>query len=436
MTQLAHTAEPLADQSFAPDVSVVLAAWNEGDNIGPLIRRIQKVLGELGLSFEVIVVDGGSKDKTVERAEAAGAEVLLQKRIGYGGAVREGFARAKGRYVLTMDCDLSHPPELAKTIWENRDKADIIIGSRFVSGGDSEAPLLRRWLSVVLNIIFSRFLAVPIKDSSSGYRLYKRDALVPDQYTQENFNILQEILVTAFSRGFSVAEVPLRYEERKAGSSHVSLVKFCLSYLPTLYRLWLLRNSTEAADYDSRAWNSRHFLQRYWQRKRYALVKGYLGASEPVIDLGCGSSRLVQDHPRFVAADLALHKLRFLARSNKRRVQMKLASLPFADASASQLLCSQVLQYEPKSDAVFAELNRVLAVGGTLVVAVPDNARISWRFIGWFYRNLLPNVYRGAELSSYGRGELIDFLARNGFRTHRYSYICGAELVLRATKVE
>lgn len=432
-----QTAESFTELgNVRPDVSVVLAAWNEGENIGPLIRRINHVLGELGVSFEVIVVDGGSRDKTVERAQAAGAEVLLQKRIGYGGAVREGFARARGEYVLTMDCDLSHPPELTKEIWAVRDRADIVIGSRFVSGGDSEAPVLRRLLSIVLNIIFSRFLAVPIKDSSSGYRLYRRVALSPDTYSQENFNILQEILVTAFSKGFSVTEVPLKYEERKTGSSHVSLLKFCLSYIPTLYRLWLLRNSTESADYDSRAFNSRHFLQRYWQRQRYKIIKGFLSAEEPVLDLGCGSSRLTQDNPRFVACDVAIHKLRFLSRSNKRRVQARLASLPFASESAEQIVCSQVLQYEAKNDAIFAELNRVLKLGGTLVVSVPDSGRMSWKLIGWLYRNLLPNVYSAAEKASYARGEIIDYFARNGFRTLKYAYICGSELILKVSKVE
>lgn len=426
----------LESSAEAPDVSVVLAAWNEGDNIGPLIRRISKVLSELHLSFEVIVIDGGSNDKTVAHAEAAGARCFVQRRIGYGGAVREGFERARGRYVLTMDCDLSHPPELAAELWRQREEADVVVGSRFVPGGDSEAPLMRRWMSILLNFIFANLLHVPIRDTSSGYRLYRRKVLKPAAYTRENFNILQEILVGAYADGFSIKEVPLKYEERKAGASHVSLVKFCMSYLPTLYRLWLLRNSTESADYDARAYDSRHFLQRYWQRKRYALVQDFLGPSELLADIGCGSGRFIQNTPRAIALDAAFHKLRFLSKSNRRRVQANLPALPFASASLAQLVCSQVLQFVPKSAAAFRELNRVMQEGGTLVVSIPDSGRIQWKLIGWLYHHLLPNVYARDLVAQYSRSELIDLFAENGFRALRYRYICGAELVLKLQKVQ
>ncbi|MBX7145070.1 MAG: glycosyltransferase, partial [Oligoflexia bacterium] len=434
--QLAHLQQPSFEPvQEAPDVSVVLAAWNEGDNIGALIRRINRVLAELHLSFEVIVIDGGSTDKTVAHAEAAGARCYVQRRIGYGGAVREGFERARGQYVLTMDCDLSHPPELAAELWREREHADIVVGSRFVPGGDSEAPLMRRWMSIVLNIIFSKLLHVPIRDTSSGYRLYRRNVLKPGSYTRENFNILQEILVGAYADGFSIKELPLKYEERKAGASHVSLLKFCVSYLPTLYRLWLLRNSTDSADYDARAYNSRHFLQRYWQRRRVALLQSFATGTEPAADVGCGSSYFIQNSPRAIALDSAFHKLRFLSKSNKRRVQARLPYLPFATGSLAQLTCSQVLQSLPPSNAPFRELNRVMQRNGILVVSIPDSGRIQWRLIGWLYHHLLPNVYAD-EPAAYSRSQISDKFAEHGFRILRYAYICGAELVLKLQKIQ
>lgn len=420
----------------APQVSVVLAAWNEGANIGPLIDRIQTTLKELALTFEIIVVDGGSKDETWAEAEKRGARCLLQRRIGYGGAVREGFSAARGDYVLTMDCDLSHPPELFKELWAARQTADVLVGSRFVLGGASKAPPLRKLLSEILNFIFSSLLRVPIKDSSSGYRLYSRKVLKPDAYTRENFNVLQEVLVKAYADGFSVRELPLHYEERATGESHVSLARFAMSYLPTLYRLWLLRNSTESADYDAQAYNSRHFLQRYWQRRRYALLEQFSQGEGLLADIGCGSGAFIMHRPDAVAVDLAFHKLRFLKPTNPKRIRAEAECLPFRSGSFSRAVVSQVLQYiSPKSN-VFEELNRVTKMGGTVVISVPDSGRIEWKIIGWLYHRLLPNVYGAEERATFSRHELMDQFAESGFRVLRYRYICGAELVMQLTKVE
>lgn len=439
LANLANLAEPVPQFDEAapiPDISVVLVAWNEGKNITPLLQRIKKSLLAYQLNYEIIVVDGGSKDSTVAEARAEGANCFVQKRIGYGGAIREGFQKAKGQYVLTMDCDLSHPPELFPELWKNRDQADVIVGSRFVSGGESEAPFFRRVLSVVLNKVFSNFLAVPVKDSSSGYRLYRRAVLQPENYTRENFNILQEILVKAYSDGYAVKEVALKYEERKAGSSHVSFVKFCLSYLPTLYHLWLLRNSTEAADYDDRAYNSRHFLQRYWQRTRTEIVLGYLEPGGQVVDLGCGSSRSVQARSNTVAVDSAIHKLRFLKRKGLNCIAAEFPNLPLKSASFDQVVCSQLLPYLPMNLPVFNEINRLLRDDGTVIIAVPDSGRLQWRLIGFLYHKLLPNVYKSKQQTNYTRTGLIDALAEAGFRTLAYKYVCGSELVLKARKVE
>lgn len=421
----------------APTLSVVIPTLNEGQNIGPLIDRLWKTTSELALATEIIVVDGGSKDQTWKEAEQRGARCLLQRRLGYAGALLEGFHAAAGEYVLTLDSDLSHPPELLKELWASRDEADIIIGSRFAQGGSSEAPVMRHLLSLILNSVFSIGLSIPVKDISSGYRLYKREALNLKTYRPENFNILQEVLVRAYAGGFSIKEVPLRYEERASGESHVSLVKFAISYLPTFYRLWKLRNSLSTADYEYRSYSSRHPLQRYWIRKRIALIKQLLREPKRVIDIGSGSGVLATMIPGIVAVDNEPQKVRFLARRGVNAIVADAEKLPFADTSFDQVVLSEVLPYVENVEQAIKEAHRVMVKDGIAVVCVPDSRRLAWRFFGALYR-LLPNVKSSQKqaLTQFTRISIVNHFADNGFRALKYRYICGAELVIAFQKVE
>src|SRR5262249_45136171 len=112
-------------------------------------------------------------------------------------------------------------------------------------------------------------------------------------------------------------------------------------------------------------------------------------------------------------------------------------TLPFADDSFDQLILSQILPYVSDVETAVREANRVLKKNGTLIVAVPDSRRIGWRIFGMVYR-LLPNVRstQSKVQHRFSRSLFVDLLADNGFRTLKYRYIFGAELLLKCQKVE
>ena len=229
-------------------ISIVLPTYDEGENIGPLIARLREAVSRLRdpdgnpFSCEIIVVDAGSRDDTVARAREAGAGlVFVQKERGYGMALKEGFAAARGRYVVTMDADQSHDPALLPAMMAAMAGADVVIASRYVKGGSSEWPAFRRILSVILNRIYSLVLWLPIRDVSSGYRVYDRRVLDGLAITCRNFDALEEILVRAYCRGARIAEVPMRYQRRAHGRSHARLLPFALSYARTLLKMLRLR---------------------------------------------------------------------------------------------------------------------------------------------------------------------------------------------------
>ena len=278
----------------APDLSVIIPTHHEEGNIGDLLDAISRVTASIGVASEVVIVDVGSEDGTAREARSRGARVFLQSEPGYGGALREGFRRSKGRYVVTMDADLSHDPEFIKAMWSLRDQADVVIASRYVAGGKATMPWFRFLLSRILNVTFARVLALPLKDISSGFRMYRRDLLPGLHLVSRDFDILEEILMKVYAEGYTVREVPFSYTPRQAGRSHARLFQFALSYSKTLYSMWRLRNSVFAADYDERAFNSWILPQRYWQRRRFRCILDALGKRPgQVLDIGCGSSRIV-----------------------------------------------------------------------------------------------------------------------------------------------
>src|SRR5207245_9933856 len=146
---------------------------------------------------------------------------------------------------------------------------------------------------------------------SSGFGMYRREALEGLRPEARDFDFLEESLIRAHAGGWRVIEVPFHYMARGSGRSHARLVKFGWALMRTLARMWQLRNSVDAADYDYRAWDSAVWLQRYWQRARHRIVTGWVGEG-PVVDVGCGSRRIIVDLATAVGIDIRHRKLRWL----------------------------------------------------------------------------------------------------------------------------
>lgn len=423
------------------DLSVVLPAINERRNINELIPAVRGVLDRLGLGYEIVVVDGGSSDGTVAAAEALGARVLRQEKRGYGEALRLGLAAARGRHVITMDADLSHDAEVIERLWEARDPMGIAVASRYVEGGAARTSLFRKVLSRILNAVFSRGLAMRANDVSSGFRIYPQRALERLEVQGTDFDVLPEILVRAHAEGWRIREVPFRYQPRGAGTSKARLARLGTAYLRTFARLWKLRNSIAAADYDERAFDSPIPLQRVWQRRRHEIVTREAATWRPsearsasadgrVLDLGCGSSRILRDLPGAVGVDITFRKLRYMRRYGLPLVQGTIFSLPFRDRSFDIIVCSEVIEHIPAGLEPFREIARVHRPGGVLVLGTPDYATWSWRAAEWLYKKLSPGGYADEHITQYTHSTLVPLVTALGYEYLRTDYVLGSEMIL------
>jgi len=418
------------------DLSIVIPVVNERENLAVLIPRMRAVMQRERLNFEIIVVHGRSTDRTPETGRELGARVIGEHRRGYAGALETGFAEAGGDYVLTLDADLSHEPDFVAKLWRARTRADIVIASRYVRGGVAYTSFLRKLLSRVLNGVMRRLLSMPVRDLSSGFRLYRREALNNLKIEGSNFEVLEEILVKAYANGSSIAEVPFTYFPRENGRSHARLMRFGWDLTHSALKLWRLRNSVASADYDERAFYSVIPIQRYWQRRRHRIITFWVRGANRILDTGCGSSLIIQSLNNAMGMDVSLGKLLFLRRHGIPLLRASAFSLPFKNESFDCLISSQVIEHTPYAAELFSEMNRVLRPGGILVIGTPDYATIGWRLIEPLYGFLMPGGYRDEHITHYTRQSLTDILDEHGFAHEETAYVARSELIMRMRKKE
>jgi dolichol-phosphate mannosyltransferase len=416
-------------------LSLVLPALNEAQNLDRILPELKKALKALGPTQEIIVVDGGSSDGTQEVVRKHDVRLVSQKLPGFGGAYRAGFEQARGEYVLTLDADGSHDPAFLANLWAARGEGDVVIASRYVAGGAAQMPAWRLALSRVLNTTFGRGLSLPVHDLSSGFRLYRRAVLLDLKLKATDFDVLEEILIRALAAGYRVREVPFRYQARVAGRSHARLFKFAVSYLRTFVAMWRLRNSIASSDYDARAYDSIIPLQRYWQRRRYQAITRLAGGFTQVLDVGCGSSRILGAIPGMIGLDIQLHKLRYARRYGNELVQGSIFELPFNDGSFDCVVCSEVIEHIPAQEKPFDELTRVLKTGGRLILGTPDYDRWRWRALEWLYGRLSPGGYADEHITHYSRANLGPYLQGKGFEIESVEYVGGSEMIFSLKKL-
>jgi dolichol-phosphate mannosyltransferase len=237
----------------AVKIAVVLPAYNEENNLTPLITELVEVARRGALSMLMIVVDDGSTDGTAAELTALRNRVPCLRVVthcvnrGLAQALKSGIAAVRESgcdAAVFMDSDLSHrPDDLGRLVSALTDGADVALGSRFVPGGGMEGvPLWRRAISRMGNQFGRRVLGVTLTDLTTGYkamRIQVLDALVLEE---DGFTIQLEAVVKAAAAGFRIVEVPIVLGTRKHGSSHMTYTtRLLVDYwrLLTKCRRWL-----------------------------------------------------------------------------------------------------------------------------------------------------------------------------------------------------
>ncbi|QSE94733.1 polyprenol monophosphomannose synthase [Rhodococcus pseudokoreensis] len=244
-------------ESVAPKVTVVVPTYNERDNL----PKIVELLAALAIpNLHVLVVDDNSPDGTGEVADTLAQSGpipvgVLHRTVkdGLGRAYVAGMSRALSEgadIVIQMDADLSHPTEAIPRMVETLTTTDaaVVLGSRYVAGGAvaSDWPWHRKALSAWANFYVNAILRLRVKDATAGFKAWHADTLraIDVEGVQSNGYAFQvEMNYRVVQRGMTIAEVPIRFEERTDGVSKMSLaVQLESARVP-----WKLRFSRDAA---------------------------------------------------------------------------------------------------------------------------------------------------------------------------------------------
>ena len=205
-----------------------IATYNEAENIERLIRQILL----LGLGLEILVIDDNSPDGTGAIADRLAADTGQVKVIHRGGKLGLGTATLEAvRFavensydvLVTMDADFSHDPKYLPAILAKADFYDVVIGSRYVSGGGVvNWPLSRRIMSGLVNLYCTVVFRVPVHDYSGAYRAYKRwvlEGIDPGAFLSKGYSFQEEMLVKCARQKARIAEVPIVFVDRAEGAT-------------------------------------------------------------------------------------------------------------------------------------------------------------------------------------------------------------------------
>lgn len=212
--------------------SVVIPAYNEEKGIAQIVDRVLSIENDLkknNIDLELLVVDDGSKDKTAEIANKIAEtnpalRVISQKNKGYGGALKTGFAQARGEIIGFLDADGTYPPEYFPMLINELNRGeDLVIGSR-MAGEKSQMPITRR----VGNIFFASLLSLlgwqRITDSASGMRVFRREVLQHIYPLPDGLNLTPVMSTRAIHEKIRMSEVAIPYSER-VGRSKLSIFR-------------------------------------------------------------------------------------------------------------------------------------------------------------------------------------------------------------------
>jgi glycosyltransferase involved in cell wall biosynthesis len=227
------------NQESTQGLTVVIPAYNEEKGIQGVVDRVMAAMGGANLPFEIIVVDDGSKDRTVESLREKPVQVLQHEtNRGYGAALKTGIRASQYRHVAIVDADGTYEERDLPKLIRHMETHDMVVGAR--TGKGAKIPLIRRPAKWILNRLANFLTETRIPDLNSGFRIFdKRVAKKFFNILPSSFSFTSTLTMAMLTNGYSIKYIQSGYKTRKGRSKirpiHDTVNFFSLIFRTTLY---------------------------------------------------------------------------------------------------------------------------------------------------------------------------------------------------------
>lgn len=231
-------------------VSIILTAYNEEKNILKAIQQCRKL--KKFFPIEIIVVESGSRDKTVQLAKKAGVDKLISfphHKRGKGADFWAGVVASNGEYIIQIDTDLQFQPyEIPLFVERMKQGADVVIGTRFGGGSiEKDSISTRNFLgNKIMSFATSIATGTKITDVMAGFKGFKKDALLAIDLKEPHFEYEAESVVKTFKLGLKLEQIPITYKKRRGGISGIRALQDGTKVLATIFKCWIFYNPNPA----------------------------------------------------------------------------------------------------------------------------------------------------------------------------------------------
>lgn len=205
-----------------PQISIVVPCHNERDNLRPLVAAIREATDPCQRSYEIVLVDDGSRDGSWEllremaEADHVVKALRLESQSGQSAAMWAGIRSAQGQIIITLDADLQNPPAEIPRFLEALKTADCVCGSRVEARAKGD-PWLRIVSSRIANGVRNKLSGENISDAGCCFRAFKRECVTEVKFFKGAHRFLPTLIKM---EGYTVAEIPIRHDPRHAGRAH------------------------------------------------------------------------------------------------------------------------------------------------------------------------------------------------------------------------
>lgn len=226
------------------DLSIIIPVYNEEESLYPLYKKIKAMLSKSIKSYEIMFIDDGSSDKSLENLKSLQKKdkciriIVFRKNFGQSAAISAGFSNAKGNMLIVMDADLQNEPnDIPKLLKKMSEGYDVVSGWRY----DREDPLSKKIPSRISNWMHKKLTGLDINDSGCSLKAYKREAVEDLELYGEMHRYIPALIA---AKGFKIGEIKVEHHYRKYGKSKYGSSRILKGFLDLLYIHFLIKYSS------------------------------------------------------------------------------------------------------------------------------------------------------------------------------------------------